>query len=145
MTPRRTSLAGSIVVGTFRQRHRSGRVTFRRETKPREHPLVPRPIRAAKMLALAHHFDDAIRAGTLEGPSDAGRRIGITESRVTQLLCLLGLAPDIQEDVLFLEVSADREPFTESKLRKVSRVLSWADQRRMYQRLRPDFEPRSER
>ena len=140
MTPPRTSAAGSVVVSTFRQRQRGGRVTFRRGEKVREH-LRPRPARVARMLALAHHFDAAIRSGTLDGPRDAGRRIGITESRVTQLLTLLTLAPDIQEDVLFLEVAVGRQPFTESKLRKVARVKSWSEQRRLYARLRPGFEP----
>ena len=91
------------------------------------------------MMALAHHFETAMEAGTIKGPSDAGRRIGITSERVTQVLTLRYLAPDIQEDVLFLEITEGGEPFTENDLRKVARVLSWPLQRSLYARLQPSF------
>jgi len=132
----------SVVVTSFRSKVRR-RVRFTREPVPvGQASLRVRPAHAARMLALAHHFEAAIEAGTLNGPSDAGRRIGITSERVTQVLTLRYLAPDIQEDVLFLEVTGGSEPFTENDLRKVARVLSWALQRRLYARLWPDFDPR---
>ena len=138
MTPPREN---SVVVTSFRSRVRR-RVRFSREPTPEpEQNVRTRPAHAARMLALAHHFEATIRAGTLQGPSDAGRRIGITSERVTQVLTLRYLAPDIQEDVLFLEVSDGRDPFTENDLRKVARARSWPLQRRLYARLRPSFEP----
>ena len=39
--------------------------------------------------------------------------------RLTQLINLLLLAPDIQEEVLVLELPAGREPVTEGTLRRV--------------------------
>jgi hypothetical protein len=92
---------------------------------------VRRPARVAVMLALAHTIDAAIRTGRLRDQADAAGRLGLSRPRVTQLLSLLQLAPDLQERVLFLEAVDGVEPLTERDLRLVTRVLCWADQRAM--------------
>jgi hypothetical protein len=92
---------------------------------------VRRPARVALMLALAHMIDAAISAGRLRDQRDAAQRLGLTPPRVTQLLALLQLAPDLQERVLFLEAVDGVEPLTERELRPVTRVLGWAEQRAM--------------
>jgi hypothetical protein len=91
------------------------------------------------MLALAHHLEEAIERGTFKTRVEVARRLGIVDSRVTQILSLCHLAPDIQEDVLFFEVTHGAELFTETELRKVSRLLDWDEQRRAYARIRPGF------
>jgi hypothetical protein len=88
------------------------------------------------MLALAHHLEEAIRAGKLRDRSDAARALGLSAARVTQVMDLLCLAPDIQEDVLFLERRHGKEPFTEAALRAVAGALLWSEQREPYKRLR---------
>jgi hypothetical protein len=88
------------------------------------------------MLALAHHLEEAIRAGKLRDRSDAARELGLSAARVTQVMDLLCLAPDIQEDVLFLDRRHGAEPFTEAALRTVAGALPWTEQRERYQRLR---------
>src|SRR5262245_49438670 len=90
---------------------------------------VRRPARAAIMLALAHTIDAAIAAGRLRDQGDAARRLGLTRARITQLLALLRLAPDLQERVLFLEAVDGLEPLTERDLRPLTRLLCWDDQR----------------
>jgi hypothetical protein len=92
---------------------------------------VRRPARVAIMLALAHTIDTAIGAGRLRDQREAAQRLGLTPPRVTQLLALLRLAPDLQERVLFLEAVDGVEPVTERELRPVTRLLCWADQRTM--------------
>lgn len=95
---------------------------------------VRRPARVAMMLALAHTVAGAIESGTLVDQAEAARRLGLTRARVTQLLALLRLAPDLQEHVLFLEAVDGVETLTERDLRKVTRVESWAQQRAMLKR-----------
>lgn len=90
---------------------------------------VRRPARVAIMLALAHAIEAAISEGRLRDQRDAAERLGLTRPRITQLLALLQLAPDIQERVLFLEAVDGVEPLTERDLRPVTRVLCWAEQR----------------
>lgn len=111
-----------------RTRHRQGFV----EQAPVLRLPVRRPARVAIMLALAHTIDAAIAAGRLRDQGDAARRLGFTRPRITQLLAMLQLAPDLQERVLFLEAVDGLEPLTERALRAVTRALCWADQRAMW-------------
>ncbi len=48
------------------------------------------------------------------------RKLGLTRARVTQLLDLLLLAPDLQQTVLALEVVGGAEPMSERALRAVA-------------------------
>jgi hypothetical protein len=139
------ALPGSVVVTTYRLRRAAGRVEFSRNPAPPP-PVVPlpRPAEVARMLALAHHLADALERGTFESRIDVARRLGVVDSRITQILSLCHLAPDIQEDVVFFEVTGGAELFTETELRKVSRLLDWDEQRRAYARLRPGFGGRLE-
>ena len=57
----------------------------------------------------------------------------VTRARVTQIMSLLHLAPDIQEDILFLpRVTRGHDPVTERSLRPVLQTLSFAKQRRIW-------------
>jgi hypothetical protein len=99
-------------------------------------PAKPRPMRVARMLAVAHAL-----SGILARPGGPTRRevaqaLKMTEGRLSQLLDLVLLAPDIQEDLLFLEVAPGRDPIPERALRSVVRALAWREQRRRYARLR---------
>jgi hypothetical protein len=64
---------------------------------------VARPARVAVMLALAHLIQRAIDRGELADQAAAARRLGLTRARLTQVLDLALLAPDVQEKVLSLE------------------------------------------
>jgi DNA-binding transcriptional regulator YdaS (Cro superfamily) len=90
---------------------------------------VRRPARVAVMLALAHSIDAAINVGRLRDQKDAAERLGLTRPRITQLLALLRLAPDLQERVLFQEAVDGQEPVTERELRPLMALLCWDDQR----------------
>jgi hypothetical protein len=95
-----------------------------------------RPARVAQMLALAHRLQAAIDSGEHEDQAALARAFGLTRGRITKLLDLTLLAPDIQEEVLFLEAEHGREPLTESDLHAVSRHMNWNDQRRAWRSLR---------
>ncbi|MFV2073049.1 MAG: hypothetical protein ACC742_10415 [Thermoanaerobaculales bacterium] len=93
---------------------------------------VYRPARVAQMLALAHRLEAAIDRGDYKDRADVARQLGFTRARVTQLLDLALLAPDIQERVLDLQAIDGREPLTERGLREVVRQESWGEQRRRW-------------
>jgi len=90
---------------------------------------VRRPARVAKMLALAHALQRAIDEGRLRDQADVARRLGLTRARVTQLLNLIFLAPDLQDAVLVMDAVDGIEPLTERRLRGVMRAGTWAHQR----------------
>lgn len=55
--------------------------------------------------------------------------LGFTRARITQLLDLKLLAPDIQEALLMAEVEPGWDPVTERSLRKIAMQACWGDQR----------------
>ena len=99
-----------------------------------EPPPAPvyRPARVAQMLALAHRLEAAIDRGGYRDRADLARQLGFTRARVTQLLDLTLLAPDIQEQILNLEAIDGREPLTERGIREVVAQTGWEEQRRVW-------------
>ena len=97
------------------------------------------PARVAKRLALAHRIAREVEAGVYRDYADVARRHGLTRARLTQIMNLLLLAPDIQEEVLALEFAVGRQPVTERTLRRVLGSLCWEDQRAVWAELRPDL------
>ncbi len=60
----------------------------------------------------------------------------VTQPRMTQIMNLLHLAPDIQEELLFLpRVTDGRDPIHEKMLRPITKMVSWSEQRRMWRRM----------
>lgn len=90
------------------------------------------PARVALLLALAATIDLAVGNSRLASQREAARCLCLSPARITQLLALLQLAPDIQEQILFLEVVDGLEPVTERQLRPLTRVLDWSEQRAMW-------------
>ena len=53
---------------------------------------------------------------------------------------LLHLAPDIQEEILFLPpAEPGRAVLTEKQVRRVAAEMDWRKQRRMWDETRPDY------
>ena len=102
------------------------RCTFRapRRPEPDREPVAPPPSPAARMLALAHHVERSIDDGTIESYADAARALGLTRARLTQVMKLLLLSPEIQERLLTGEMRA-----SERKLRRILAKASWVSQR----------------
>jgi len=120
-----------IFSGRLFRQHRQ-RVAFTEEAPALPPEVVRRPARVAVMLALAHKLEAAIDVGTVCDRAEVARRLGLTRARVTQLLDLTLLAPDIQEEVLGLEAVDGLEPVTERGLREVIGSLDWVEQRRRW-------------
>ena len=106
------------------------------ETPPPPKPEpVRRPAKVAQQLALAHHLQAAIDRGAIADRADVARKLGLTRARVTQLLDLLLLAPDLQDAVLALEAVDGAEPMAERTLRAVAHAGTWAEQRAAWEML----------
>ena len=119
------------------ERRRHGRLEMRCGRAPQK-PSLPlgRVPRVARLMALAIRFDDLIRRGEVSDYADLARLAHVTRARVTQIMNLLMLAPDIQEEILFLpKVEAGCDPVKEVQLRPVSAALVWKDQRRLWNRI----------
>ena len=128
-TPEGAGAGTRIFTGSL-FRVRDGRAwAFTTEPPPPPPPEVRRPARVAQALARAHRLEAAIVAGDYADRADAARQLGFTRARITQILDLLLLAPDLQERVLGLEAVDGVEPVSERALREVVRHERWDDQR----------------
>ena len=96
--------------------------------------------RISKLMALAVRCDELIRSTVLRDYTDLAKLGRITKPRVTQLMNLLHLAPDIQEDLLFLpRECGQRDSITERHLRPVAQLVDWTEQRQLFSSLFPAF------
>ena len=98
---------------------------------------VRRPARVAVMLALAHKIQDAIDRGVVRDRAEVARRLGLTRARMTQLMDLTLLAPDIQGQLLEVESLDGVEPLHERSVRSLLRSPSWGAQRQAWRACRP--------
>ena len=92
--------------------------------------------RVSKLMALAIRFDRLLREGKVCDLSELARLTHVTQPRMTQIMNLLHLAPDIQEALLFLpEVTSGRDLIHERMLRPVTALVDWREQRRAWRAL----------
>ena len=95
--------------------------------KPVEPGRVPR---IARLMALAIRLDGLVRSGAVRDFADLARLGRVSRARVSQIMNLLALAPDIQEALLFLPRTVQgRDPVTERQVRAVAALADWGEQR----------------
>jgi hypothetical protein len=90
--------------------------------------------RVARLMALAIRFDQMIRDGVVADQAELARLGHVTRARLTQIMNLLCLAPEIQEALLLVRnTEKRREVVTERSLRLIASVTDWGEQRRIWQ------------
>jgi len=105
------------------------------EGPPPETPPTPtgRVPRISKLMALALRFDRLIETGEITDQAEIARLGHVSRARVTQIMNLLQLAPDIQEAILFLpRTQHGRDPICEIMVRPIAAILDWRKQRQMW-------------
>lgn len=86
--------------------------------------------RIARLMALAIRFDQLIRDGVVADQAELARLGSVSRARLTQIMDLLLLAPDIQELLLLLPgLRRGRQHITERALRSITDFASWKSQR----------------
>ena len=92
--------------------------------------------RVSRFLALAIHLEGLIRLGHAPDFAAVARLGHVSRARMSQIMNLTLLAPDIQQDILFLPpVAKGRDPVTECDLRRIAAEPDWKKQRRLWNRL----------
>jgi len=100
------------------------------EPAPTPEGRIPR---ISRLMALAIRFDRLIKEGEITDQADLARLGNVTRARVTQIMNLLQLAPDIQEAILFLPRTVKgRDPIREHHLRPIAAESDWRKQRRRW-------------
>ncbi len=93
--------------------------------------------RIAKLVALANRMQSMLESGEVVSFQQLAELGKISQPRMTQIMSLLNLAPDIQEELLYLpEVTQGKAAIHERSLRPLTTELDWRVQRRMWGRIR---------
>ena len=108
--------------------------------------IVPGPVpatepgrlpRVARWMALAIHCDGLLRDGVIASYRDLAELGNVSRPRVTQVMNLLYLAPDIQAALLDLPRTASaRDPVLLRDLQPIAATLDWRKQRKMWKEMR---------
>ena len=89
-------------------------------------------------MALALRLEELVRSGQVGSYSALASLGQVTRARVSQILNLLYLAPDIQEALLFLPPTPrGRDPIILADLMPIAATLDWRKQRRLWRQLLP--------
>ena len=92
--------------------------------------------RLARLMALAIRFEALVAAGEVHDYADLARLGHVTRARVTQIMNLLNLAPDIQEAILFLPpTESGHDAIREWQVRPIAAEPDWWVQRRLWQQI----------
>ncbi len=120
--------------------HAAGRRRVLREGPPENR--VPQPDegrvpRAARLMALAIRLENLVNTGEVADYSTLADVGHVSRARITQIVNLTLLAPDIQEAILFLPlIGHGPEQITERDLRPLAAEPDWGRQREMWARLK---------
>jgi hypothetical protein len=102
--------------------------------------------RVARLMALALRFDGFLRAGHVGSYAELAVLGYVTRPRVSQVMNLLNLAPDIQERLLFLpRTERGRDPIHLRQLQPIASTLDWRKQRRLWAELVEQTRNRNEK
>ncbi len=117
----------------FERRGRGARRVVANGPSPIPATYVGRAPRITRLMALAIRFDELIRDGEVADYSELARLGNVSRARVTQIMNLLMLAPDIQEQILHLpRVTSGRDSINLRQLQPIALVSDWRKQRRLW-------------
>jgi hypothetical protein len=89
--------------------------------------------RISRLLALALRMEGLIRTGAIADYSEMAQLGHVSRARITQIMNLLLLAPDIQEQILFLSPTLHgRDPIRLAQLQPIARMPDWSQQRHLW-------------
>jgi hypothetical protein len=116
----------------FRAGSKRARKSIAHPPLPDAEALCPAIPRIARLMALAIRFEGLLRDETIQDYAELARLGQVTRARITQIMKLRLLAPDIQEQILFLPLT---KCLNERNLRPIVNRIDWRDQRRIFQKI----------
>jgi hypothetical protein len=103
-----------------------------------ESPRPPRIPRITRLMALAIKFQDMVDRGEVRDYADLARLGYVTRARITQIMNMLNLAPDIQEEILGVGgISTRSTPIVERRVRSLAKLVPWKHQRQAWHGQQP--------
>ena len=103
----------------------------RGDPKPPREPKTPLVV---EFLHKTTEWQALLESGKIASQAEISLREGITRARVTQIMGMLRLAPEIREKILSLPDTLHRPPMTERMLRPIGAIADHPDQIREFQK-----------
>jgi hypothetical protein len=113
-----------------------------RQLVPKPKAAKPLPVgerlpRVTRLMALAIRFEELVRAGTIRNYAELADLGHVSRARISQIMLLRQLAPDIQEEILFLlPVPRSGRAIQMWQVLPIAVLLDWSVQRRRWRELR---------
>jgi hypothetical protein len=85
-------------------------------------PREPKTPRVVELLRKALEWEALLESGQVRNQAEIARQEGITRARVTQVMGLLRLAPEIREQILALPETVGPPAITERALRPIAHL-----------------------
>jgi hypothetical protein len=100
-------------------------------------PIQRKLPRITRLMALAIHFDEMLRTGVVSDMIELAHRAKVSQPRMTQILALNLLAPEIQKALLELPPqSKGKSNIHEKRLRSLTSINDWEIQRSLWTTLK---------
>jgi len=111
--------------------------TTRQDRPVCDEPEMPGPLPyITRLMALAIQCDELLRSGKIRDLAHLAEVGNVSQPRISQILGLTMLAPEIQETLLFLpRISKGKAEISEKVIRSVTLLDDWAEQRKAWEKL----------
>jgi site-specific DNA recombinase len=112
-------------------------VPVRRAVKRLQTGARQRPLRITRLMALAIHLNGLVVTGKADTFRELAAAGHVSRARLSQIVQLTHLAPDIQEELLFLPPTRrGPDPLLERHLRALARLVDWEAQKQRFRAVR---------
>jgi len=131
-------MSDEIQVGATFHKKRVGKHIAMLEGPPPTAPERPkgRMPRITRYMALAIYYEDLIRQGHVHDYAEIATLGHVTRARVTQIMNLRLLAPDLQERLLFLiRIVGGRDALCLRRLQPIALESDWRKQREEWDKM----------
>jgi hypothetical protein len=94
--------------------------------------------RVSRLMALALRLEALVRSGQIRSYCELAALGHVTRARISQIMNLIHLAPDLQEALLFLPPTLrGRDAIILADMQPIAAALDWRKQRRLWRKLVP--------
>jgi hypothetical protein len=111
-------------------------VQNRRGVRSGSRAATGRVPRISKLMALAIRMEKLVAEKHSSDYAELASHGSVSRPRLSQIMSLTNLAPDIQETLLFLpKTMAGPDPITERRLRSIAQTIDWGRQKELFREL----------
>jgi hypothetical protein len=110
------------------------------------HEIWPKKkaIPAAVLLEKAEKFAEMLKKSEVKSQAELARKSGVNRARITQIMKLLKLAPEIQDYLKSLADPLQIQYFTEKRLRPITKTKDHQEQIRKFEGLKRRMESKNQ-